>query len=166
MAAAAAFSALNKSSTLLKNTCPANNEAALTDPICRGRFSLSLRLTFTEIPKFQCHYVLFQNSIRHTRGPSKQTTKNVLPWFTMHQAATRVTGSPESSFEVCMSQQSDSKAQYAITRHSRAASAFLLLYISFSCLQYISFISPSGSVKASYTLLICWSGLFILQKIN
>lgn len=75
MAAAAAFSALNKSSTLLKNTCPANNEAALTDPICSGRFSLSLRPTFTEIPKFQCHYVLFQNSIRHTQGPSKQTNK-------------------------------------------------------------------------------------------
>lgn len=48
----------------------------------------------------------------------------------MHQAATRVTGSPESSFEVCMSQQTDSKAQYAITRHSWAASLFLLLHIS------------------------------------
>lgn len=84
----------------------------------------------------------------------------------MHQAAIRVTGSPESSFEVCMSQQTDSKAQYAITRHSWAASLFLLLHIPFSCLQYISFISPSGSVKASYTLLICWSDPFTLQKLD
>jgi len=84
----------------------------------------------------------------------------------MHQAVTRITGSPESSFEAYMSQQTDSKAQYAITRHSWAASPFLLRHLSSSCLQYISFISPCGSVKASYTLLICRSGLFILQKSN
>lgn len=45
-------------------------------------------------------------------------------------------------------------------------SLLLLQHVSFSCLQYVSFITPSGSVKASYTLLICWSGPFILQKLN
>lgn len=91
--------------------------------------------------------------------------KKVQSWFTVHQAVTRITASPESSFEVYMSQQTDSEARCAIiTRHSWVASLLLLRHISFSCLQYISFMSPSGSVKASYTLLICWLGPFILRN--
>lgn len=88
----------------------------------------------------------------------------VQSWFTVHQAVTRITASPESSFEVYMSQQTDSEARCAITRHSWVASLLLLQHVSFSCLQYISFMSPSGSVKASYTLLICWLGPFILRN--
>lgn len=163
--AAAAFSALSKSSTLLKNTCPANSEAALTDPICRAGFPYPTTPLLLKFPSSSAIMCCFKTALGTLKAhPNKR--KNVLPWFTMHQAATRVTGSPESSFEVCMSQQTDSKAQYAITRHSWPASLLLLLYISFSRLQYISFISPSGSVKGSYTLLICWSGPFILQKLN
>ena len=60
---------------ILKNRWPAIPEAALTDHICEGRFSSSLCPAFIEIPKFQWHQMMFQNSIRHTQGPSKQQQK-------------------------------------------------------------------------------------------
>lgn len=149
---------------MLKNRWAANPEAALTDHICEGRFSLSLCPTLLKSPSSSGIRWSFKAALGTLKGnPNK---KNVLPWFTMHQAVTLITGSPESSFEVYVSQQTDSKAQYAVTRHSRAASLFLLWHVSSPCLQYISFISPSGSVKASYTLLICSSGPFILEKLN